>query len=73
MKKLNKRDRILIKLYRIISFLNNFSKVVKKLVAEKLSQFCKAQGQFHKKQMREKKNQSAIDAAAIIIHKVHGI
>lgn len=41
-KKSNKKDRILVKFHNIISFLNFFGKVMKKLVAEKLSQFCKA-------------------------------
>ena len=73
MEKQNKRDRTLIKLYRVIRLLNCFGKVVKKLVAEKLSQFCKAQGKFYKKQMGGTKHWSAIDAAALIIQKIHKI
>lgn len=41
MEKPNKKDRTLIKLYKINSLLNYIGKVIKKLVAEKLFQFCK--------------------------------
>ncbi len=70
MEKPNKRDRILIKSYRVISLLNCFGKVVEKLVAEKLSQFCEAKGQLHKRQIGERKHRLAIDATTLMIHKV---
>ncbi len=57
----------------VISFFNCFGKVVEKLLAEKLSQFCDANGQLYKGQIRRKKHQSAIDTAALIIHKVQKI
>ena len=47
MEKLNKKDRILVKLCKIISLPNCLGKVVKKLVAENLSQFYKAQKKLH--------------------------
>ena len=71
MEKPNKRDCTLVKLYRVISFLNCLGKVVKKLVLKKLLQFCEAQGKLHKKQMRGKKHQLAIDTAALMIHNVY--
>ena len=71
MEKPNKRDRTLVKSYRVISLLNCLGKVVEKLVAEKLSQFCEAQGKLHKGQMGGRRHRSAIDAAALMIHKVH--
>ena len=71
MEKPNKRDCILVKLYKIISLLNYLGKVVEKLVAEKLSQFCEAQEKLHKRQMGERKHKLAIDAAGLMIHKVY--
>ena len=71
MEKLNKRDRTLVKSYRVISLLNCLSKVVEKLVAIQLSEFCEAKGKLHKGQMGGRKQQSAMDAAALMIHKVH--
>lgn len=44
MQKPNKRDRILAKSYRVISLLNCLGKVVERLVAEMLSQFCETKG-----------------------------
>lgn len=73
MEKPNKRDRTLVKSYRVISLLNCLGKVVKKLVAEKLSQFCEAKEKLHREQMGERKNRSVIDAAALIIHMVYEI
>lgn len=73
MEKPNKRDRILVKLYQVISLLNCLDKVVEKLVAEKLSQFCKAKKKLHKRQMGDRKYRSAIDAAALMIHNVHKV
>ncbi len=63
----------MVKLYRVISLLNCLGKVVEKLVTKKLSQFCKAQGKLHKGQIGERKYRSAIDAAAVMIHKVYKI
>ena len=71
MEKPNKRDWALVKSYRVISLLNCLGKVVEKFVAEQLSQFCEAKEKLHKGQMRGRKNCSAIDVAALIIHKVY--
>lgn len=51
----NKRDRTLIKSYRVISLLNYLGKVVKKLVVEQLSQFCERFGKLHKGQIGARK------------------
>ena len=71
MEKLNKRDCILVKLYQVISLLNCLGKVVEKLIMERLSQFCKSKAKLHKEQMRERKHQSAIDVAVLMIYKVY--
>lgn len=47
-KRPNKRNHILVKLYQVINSLNYLKKVVKKLVAKKLSQFYKAKKNFIK-------------------------
>ena len=65
LEKPNKRDRTLVKSYRVISLLNCLGKVVEKLVAEQLSQFCETNGKLHKRQMGAQKHRSAINAAAI--------
>lgn len=66
----NKRDRTLVKSYRIISLLNCLGKVVEKLVTNQLSQFCEDFGKLHKDQMGARKRQSAIDVAAILVQQV---
>ena len=73
MGKPNKRDRTLVKSYRVISLFNCLSRVIEKLVAEKLSQFCEAQGKLHKGQIGGGKHRLAIDAARLMIHKVYEI
>ena len=57
----------------VISLLNCFGKVVEKLVAEKLSQYCEAQEKLYKGQMGGIKHQLAIDPTAVMIHQVHRI
>ncbi len=64
MEKPNKRDRTLVKSYRVISLLNCLGKVVEKLVAQKLSQFCEAKGKLHSGQMGGRRYRSSINAAA---------
>lgn len=49
----NKRDRTLIKLYKVMNLLNCFGNIVEKLVAEKISQFWEAQGKLHKSRLEE--------------------
>ena len=70
LEKPNKSDRTLEKSYRVISLLNCLGKIVEKVVAEQLSQFCEANGKLHKGQMGARKYRSAIDAAALLIQKV---
>lgn len=53
---LNKRDCILIKLYRVINLLNCLSKVMEKIVIEKLSQVYEVLRKIYKRQMRGKKH-----------------
>ena len=45
--------------------------MVEKFVAEQLSQFCEAKEKLHKGQMGGRKNRSAIDTVALVIHKVY--
>ena len=45
--------------------------MVEKFVAEQLSQFCEAKEKLHKGQMGGRKNRSAIDVVALVIHKVY--
>lgn len=66
----NKRDRSLVKSYRVISLLNCLGKVIEKLVADQLSQFCENFGKLYKGQIGARKRRSAIDAAAILIQQV---
>ena len=57
----------------LFSVFNCLGKVIEKLVVEKLSQFCEAKGKLYRRQMGGKKHRSAIDMAALMIHKVHEI
>ena len=70
LEKPNKRDRTLVKSYRVISLLNCLGKVVEKVVAKQLSDFCEVNEKLHKGQMGARKYRSAIDAAALLIQKV---
>ncbi len=45
-------------------------KVVEKVVAEHLSQYCEAYSKLHQGKMGARKEQSAIDAVAILVHSV---
>ena len=73
LEKPNKRDRTLVKFYWVISLLNFLGKVVEKVVAEQLLQFCKANGKLHKGKMGTRKHVLAIDAAALLIQKVQEV
>ncbi len=46
-----KRDFGLVRLYRVISLLNWMGKVVEKVIAEHLSQYCEAYSKLHQGQM----------------------
>ena len=48
LEKPNKRDRTLVKSYRVISILNCLGKLVEKVVAEQLAKFCEINEKLHK-------------------------
>ncbi len=73
LEKLNKKDRTLVKSYRLISLLNCFGKVVEKLVAEQISQFCESKWALHNDKVGARKNWSVIDAVAILVQKVQDV
>lgn len=73
MKKRNKRDCTLIKLYKVISLFYYLSKVIEKLVAERIIQFCETKRLLHQAQRARYKHRSFINVSALMIHKVHKI
>ena len=73
MKRGNKRDKSLVKSYRVISLLNCMEKLVEKVVAQELSQFCELDHKLHKSQMGARKSRCAIDAAAIMVDHIYRI
>lgn len=60
----------MIKSYQIISLLNYLSKVIEKLIANQLSQFCENFEKLYKGQMGAKKRRLAIDAATILVQQI---
>lgn len=64
------RDFTLVKSYRVISLLNCMGKILEKVVAERLSQFCETSAKLHPGQMGARKERYAIDAVAVIVHQV---
>lgn len=70
LKKAEKRDFVLVKLYQIINLLNCIGKILEKVIAEQLSQFCKAYSKLYPGQITTQKKQSAIDTVGMLIHKV---
>ena len=69
-KKKGKRDFGLIKSYRVISLLNCIGKVVEKVVAQELFCYCKNFSKLHQGEMGGRKERSAIDAVATLVHTV---
>ncbi len=65
-----KRDFGMVRSYRVISLLNCIGKVVEKVVAKELSQFCEDYSKLHFGQMGGRKERSAIDAVATLVHTV---
>ena len=65
-----KRDCGLVRSYRVISLLNCIGKVVKKVVAKELSQYCEDYSKLHLGQMGKRKERSAIDVVAALVHTV---
>ena len=70
LKKGGKRDFGLVRSYRVISLLNCMGKVVEKVVAKELSQYCEEYFKLHPGQMGGRKDRSAIDAVAMLVHTV---
>ncbi len=66
LEKVGKRDFGLVRSYRVISLLNCVSKVVEKVVAKELSQYCEDHSKVHSGQMGGRKKRSAIDAVATL-------
>lgn len=71
MEKISKKNCILVKLYIIISLFNYLSKVVKKLFAEKLWQFCGAKEKLYIRQIKKNQQQLVNDITILMIYKVH--
>lgn len=67
----NKPDYTLVKAYRVISLLNYLGKVIEKIAAEAISNYCETMRVLHLGQMGSHRHQSAIDAVACLIQKVH--
>lgn len=70
LEKVGKRDWSLVKSYRVISLLNCLGKVVEKVVAGLLSEYCEKFSRLHPGQMGARKQRCAIDAVASLVHKV---
>ncbi len=65
-----KRDLGLVRSYRVISLLNCMGKVVEKVVAQELSQYCEEYSKLDPGQMGGQKERSAIDAVVTLVHMV---
>ena len=65
-----KRDFGLVRSYQVISLLNCIGKVVEKVVAKELSHYCEDYSKLHLGQMGGRRERSAIDAVATLVHVV---
>ena len=65
-----KRDLGLVRSYRVISLLSWIGKVVEKVVAKELSHYCEDYSKLHPGQMGGRRERSAIDAVATLVHAV---
>lgn len=65
------RANTLVKAYRIISLLNCLGKVIEKIAAEAISDYCETMGVLHPGQMGSRRHRSAIDAVIFLIQEVH--
>lgn len=63
-----KRDIGLVRSYRVISLLNCMGKVIEKVVAEQLSQYYESYSKLYSGQIRGRKERSAIDVVATLVH-----
>ena len=66
--KFNMRDCKLVKSYQVIILLNCSGKVVGKLIAKQILQFCESNRRLHNSQLRATKNGFTIGTAAILVH-----
>lgn len=64
LEKERKRDFTLVKSYRVISLLNCMGKILEKVIAEQLSQFCEESLKLHFGQMGARKK----DVLLIMLH-----
>ena len=65
-----KRDLSLVRSYRVISLLNCMGKVVEKVVANQLLDYCKTYIKLYSGQMGARKKRSAINMVAALVHVV---
>ena len=65
-----KRNLRLVRSYQVINLLNCMSKVVENVVAKELSQYCEEYFKLHPGQMGGRKERSAIDAVATLVHTI---
>ncbi len=65
-----KRDFGVVRSYRVINLLNCMGKVVEQVVAKELSQYCEEYSKLHPGQMGGRRERSAIDAVATLLHTV---
>ncbi len=63
----------MVKSYQVISFLNYWGKVVKKVIAEQLSYFCKINDKLYESQIDTRKFYLAIDTITLLIYKVQEV
>ena len=56
-----------------MNFLNCIGKLVKKIVVEKLSRFCKINLKLYKNQIKAQKSRSTIDTIVIIVDNIYKI
>ncbi|KKA18832.1 RNA-directed DNA polymerase, partial [Rasamsonia emersonii CBS 393.64] len=67
LQKPNKPDYTLVKAYRVISLLNCLGKVIEKIAAEAISDYCETTGVLHPSQIGSHRHWSATDAVACLI------
>ncbi len=70
LEKREKQDLELVRSYRVISLPNYMGKVVEKVVAKALFQYCEDYSKLHPGQMGGRKKRSAIDAVAMLVHTI---
>ena len=68
--KLNKVDYSQFKAYRIIMLLNCLKKITEKIIAIRLSHFVEHSNLLHNEQIKNRKNQFAIDAFLCLLHDI---